>query len=307
MADYQPLPFLKGTFAWSFLGYSYAERPPLNLLEPDALSSDNPWIVIAAVLERAKRGDHNSIPRLQAFFQASTRKGPEHASIHLTGDAGREADLAALQVVLEKGPDPLRAYAAEAAQMAGRLWLIPSMLTAWKRVISRANHETIGFAISSLLESPGGPIATSAGIYNADPTVASKLGNPAMRAMAERHAGEQSVTEFEQQVQARLEALRREFGDRAILWRGQLFNVRVLAEQMYALVRDPAARPLHGLFIPMRHKFEAATGINCSGCYRNGALQPLNAEALLETYLGSEASTKYEDNVRYFFGHRIPD
>jgi hypothetical protein len=307
MAGHEPFPFLKGTFAWSFLGYSYAERPPFNLLEPDALSSDNAWIVIAAVLERAKRGDHTYIPRLQAYFQTTTRNGPEHASIHLTGDAGREADLAALQLVLEKGPDPLRAYAAEAAEMAGRLWLIPSMLEAWKRVISRSNHETIGFAISSLLESPGGPIAKNAGIYNVDPTVASKIGNPAMRAMAERHAREQSVTEFEQEVQARLESLRREFGDRALLWRGRPFNVRVLAEQMYALVRDPAARPLHGLFIPMRHKFEAATGIDCSGCFRNGTLQPLNAEALLEAYLASEASTKYEDNVRYFFGHRIPD
>ena len=48
MAKHQPLPFLRETFAWSFLGYFYAEPPPINLLAPEVLASDNPWLVVGA-------------------------------------------------------------------------------------------------------------------------------------------------------------------------------------------------------------------------------------------------------------------
>lgn len=307
MAKHGPPPFLRGTFAWSFLGYFYAERPPVDLLAREALTSDDPWLVLAAVLERAKRGDHSHLPRLRASCRVEGGKGPERACIHLMGDAGREADLPALQTLLEQGPDPLRAYAAEAAVLAGRLWLVPPMLEAWKRVTTRAHHETIGFAISSLLEAPGGPIARHAASYPTDPALASHLANDAMRALAERRAAEERADEFESQVRARFDELRGRLGDRALLWRGEPFSVSRLAEQMYALVRDPASAPLHGSFIPMRHKLEAATGLNCSDCFENGALRPLNAAALLETFLESDSPARYEQGVRYFFGHRIPD
>ena len=38
-----------------------------------------------------------------------------------------------------------------------------------------------------------------------------------------------------------------------------------------------------------------------------GKLQPLSAAAIVEEFLESRESEKYEDGVRYFFGHRIPD
>src|SRR5438552_3784929 len=137
MQSQKPPSFLRGTFAWSYLGYFCAEPPPINLLTPEALASDNPWLILAAVLEHAKHGDHSHIPRLLAHFHAGSEMGPERACIHLTGDAGREADLAILQELLEQGSDPLRVYAAEAAAMAGRPGLVPAMLEAWKRVTSR--------------------------------------------------------------------------------------------------------------------------------------------------------------------------
>lgn len=307
MTKHQPLPFLRGTFAWSFLGYFFAERPPMNLLAPEVLASDNPWIVLAAVLEHAKRGDHSYVARLRKWFHSGGEGCPDRAYIHLTGDAGREADLQALPPLMEQGPDPLRAYAAEAAVMAGRLWLVRPMLEAWKRVSSLAHHETIGYALSSLLEAPGGPIAINAGSYNLPPDAIAHLKNPALRALAERRAAEEPVTEFELQVGSRFDELRGQLGAGAAVWRGQLFSVPLLAEQMYDFVRDPAAGRLQGSFIPMRHRSEAATGINLSECFENGVLQPLNAAAVLETFLESEAPAQFEDGVRYFFGHRIPD
>jgi hypothetical protein len=307
MATQQLHPFLKGTFAWTYLGYFFAEPPPIDLLAPKSLESDNPWLVAAAVLEHAKRGNHRYVPRLRAYFHAGSQMGPERAAIHLTGDAGLESDLPVIQTLLEKGSDEFRAYAAEAAVLAGRLWLAPSMLEAWKMVTSHGHHETIGYSLSSLLEAPGGPIASQAGSFNLPPDAAAALKNPVLRDMAQRQAADKPITEFETVVQNRFDELRGQFGDHAVLWRGQPFSIPILAEQMYALVRDPSKGTIHGLFIPMRHKFESATGINCSDCFRKGVLQPLNAAAVLESFLDSEAIAQYEPGVRYFFGHKIPD
>jgi hypothetical protein len=56
-----------------------------------------------------------------------------------------------------------------------------------------------------------------------------------------------------------------------------------------------------------RRKFEASTGTNCMRFYGNGAIQPLEAAATVEDFLEGAEAGKYEDRVRYFFGHRIPD
>ena len=149
MAKYDVPAFMKGTTAWSVLGYSYAERPPINLLTPEVLASDDPWAVLASVLEHAKQGNFDRIHLLRAWFHSGNEQGPDRACIHLTADAGRQTDLTALQTLLDEGPDQLRAYAAEAAAFVGRLWLVPPMLEAWKRVASRAHHEAVGYAISS--------------------------------------------------------------------------------------------------------------------------------------------------------------
>ena len=40
---------------------------------------------------------------------------------------------------------------------------------------------------------------------------------------------------------------------------------------------------------------------------KEGVIQPLATAAILEEFLESPEAAKYEDGVRYFFGHRIPD
>ncbi|AVO59676.1 hypothetical protein [Pseudomonas chlororaphis] len=307
MTQYQQPSFLKGTFAWTYLGYFFAERPPIDLLAPTVLSSADPWLIVAAVLEHAKRTNHSHIPRMSAYCEFNGGQGFEIAAMQLIGDAGRETDLSILQAALEYGSDSTRAHAANAASMTGRLWLVPFMLEAWKCVTSRDHHEIIGNAISLLLEAPGGLIAQHAGSYNLDPNILTRLKNPEMLEMTKQRIAKQTATDFEMQVLTRFDELRKQFDEHTVLWEGEPFSVSRLAKKMYALVSDPAAGPLHGLFIPMRHKFEATTGINCSGCYRNGVLQPLNATAILEVFLDSNASTQYEDGVRYFFSHRIPE
>jgi hypothetical protein len=86
-----------------------------------------------------------------------------------------------------------------------------------------------------------------------------------------------------------------------IIFEGKRFGVRALAERALELVRLPYFRPY------LRQKFEAATGIDCSGFYKDEQLQPLTAAAILEDFLASPEAAQYQEGVRYFFGHRIPD
>ncbi|MEZ4271726.1 MAG: hypothetical protein R3C68_09935 [Myxococcota bacterium] len=60
-------------------------------------------------------------------------------------------------------------------------------------------------------------------------------------------------------------------------------------------------------FFNYRHKFEVATGIDCSEMFYERMPQPLVAAKIVEEFLESPDVDKYEDGVRYFFGHRIPD
>ncbi len=283
--------FLRGTFAWSVQGYAFAEPPPSNLLAPETLSSRDPWLRVAAILEHAKRGDHRHIPRLMDCLHPADESGVPPAAIQLIGDAGRDSDLALLQELMANGPDEFRVYAAQAASMAGRISLVPSMLDAWTRVMSRDHHDMVGDAISTLLESPGGAITANAGSYR----TGGASTNP------DRNA---SRTEFEALVVARLDEVKAQHGDGKVIWQGHAFHATGLAQEMQSLLRDPNAGPFHGLFIWMRHKLEAASGFDGAACFRKGVLQPLSAAATLEKFLERDAHDE-EVGVRYFFGHPI--
>ena len=56
MAFEYPPPFLRGTFDWLRRGYTYAGTPDVDLLSPEALRADDPWVVLAATIERDMAG-----------------------------------------------------------------------------------------------------------------------------------------------------------------------------------------------------------------------------------------------------------
>lgn len=314
MAIYKRPKFLEGTFFWQILGYEFAEPPPINLLSQSALNSDDPWLTIAAVLEHAKHGDHSQISRLNKYLSLEWGENILSVAIRIIGDAGTEKDLYELVGLLENHSCFIKSNAAQAASMAGRLWLVPPMLEAWKKVDTQNEHNSIGRSISLLLESPGGVISAESGTYDLSQDLLGRLKQSEFSSVIESKFNlesnlliKQPITQFERLVEARLNELIVQFGENQAIWQGKALSIRVLAEKMYSLVRDPTSGPLHGLFIPMRSKFESSTGLNCAQCYRNGVLQPLVAASLLEEFLESDQSRLYEEGIRYFFGHRIPD
>ena len=75
-------------FEWDALGYRLADEPPLDLTGGAALKHDNPWIVLAGVLEGQKRGDFDSLPLLIDCFLRSNDLTLWRACFDLLGDAG---------------------------------------------------------------------------------------------------------------------------------------------------------------------------------------------------------------------------
>lgn len=91
--------------------------------------------------------------------------------------------------------------------------------------------------------------------------------------------------------------------DKCHVHRGELLSVPALAQSM----RHPQGRHVPSELRRLRERFEPATGIDCSGPFTAAAASPLEAAALAEDFLDSAAAASFEEGVRHFFGHRVPD
>ncbi len=298
--------FLYGTFDWRVNGFQFNADPPVDLLAPAALDHTNPWFVLAAVLQHAKAGDHSRVGRLAAYFHADEPFALRRVSLLLAGDLASEQDLKLLEQAMRSEDADARAYAAEAALFAGRLWLVPAMLEAWHAARTLLHREIIGYAISDLLEANTGPIAEHAAIYNLPPRPPSSVTNPLLKALLEEIAATKPEPEhFPQLVRDAYGRLAEKSAtDRVTVWHGDVCDVMALARNFLAAVPHITA----GSCIPYRHKFEASTGVDCTDFFdETFRPQPLEIGAALEEFLLSEPEAKFKPGIRYFFGHRIPD
>ena len=278
-----PAFLAQGTFLSDGLGYFYSEPPPLDLLGPQALASSNPWIVLAAVLEHAKIGEFAPISRLVQLIPAGDPL-LSGACFQLLGDVGTQEAVHQLLLLLGHDSSVYVVNACQALHHVGHLWLIPPMLQAWDRLEHPDDRDLVTLVLSEMLEEQRGPIGDA------------------------RHS-ECSPEELHQRVLARAEELQARLGtDNVPIWGGKVFSVVRLAHEMLSLLLSSQKTPfaLYAMFLDLREKFEASTGINCSSFYKNKLFQPLAATALLEEFLESVDSKKYREGTRYFFGHPIP-
>ncbi|MFP2927201.1 hypothetical protein ACLESO_18780 [Pyxidicoccus sp. 3LG] len=122
-----------------------------------------------------------------------------------------------------------------------------------------------------------------------------------------RFPKEDDLIEYEDRVLERYEELKQRFGtDQVILLHAERFSVVSVARRLLSSMSnhsdfEMAKRPFY------RRRFEASTGIDCSPFYKDEQFQPLTAAATLEDFLESPEAARYEEGVRYFFGHRIPE
>src|SRR5688572_16093910 len=101
MAFDVPPPYLRGTFDWLSRGYHLAATPEIDLRSETALYSQNPWIVVAAVVERAKIGDHSAVGEMARFLRQPQPFALDRVSTLVVGDAGTNSHLQLLLPLLK--------------------------------------------------------------------------------------------------------------------------------------------------------------------------------------------------------------
>jgi hypothetical protein len=302
--DPQLPPFLYGSFDWRFNGLYWDTAPPLDLLSDRALADPSPWVVIASVVERARQGDHAEAKRLREFFERDQPVALGRVSLLVFADTAPTSQLRLLEEALRSPITDTRVHAASAAALTGSLTLVPGMLQAWETARRLNDHESVGFALSEVLEPEGGPIAESVGSYNLPPS--DEPLTPAAaeaRALLDQLYQDAEPPALPGHVREALARHQAAFGDGMRLWRGAPYDIRAVARELLDIAREDRTHVIYDL----RHRFEAFTGLDCRPMLHALRLQPLAIATIVESFLQSSAAAKFEPGRRYFWGHRIPD
>jgi hypothetical protein len=290
--------FLGHMFVSRGLGFSMAADAPMNLLDSLALQDENPWVVLAAIVERAKHGDFTYLPQV---FDCLRRSEGDGAFWYACSDTLAHAAPSSVlrQLVTEfhseiwEREDLWRIeYVVDVLRRSLRLWTVPIMLSIFLEIGDRKEIDEIDEDqdepslilvpdyLSQLLEEELGPIA-EAELFDSD-------------------------LNYQDLVTRTYEQRCRELGSsEAAILNGKPFSVRLIVEDLLAKVMDKGADSLG--VAEERMLFEATTGVDCSAFFDNFQLRRLAATDVLEKFLESPHVNQYEPGVRYFFGHRIPD
>lgn len=294
------------TFDWREDGFHYEEAAPAELMSSAALGNPNPWIVLAAVVERAKHGDHSQVHILSRYYEEHRIHRLAQVALMLTGDIAKEGDLKLLAGALSSADPLTRVYAAQGAALAGRAWLVPYMLEAWNAADTVEEHAMIGARIADILEEPGGNLIEYADTFpfkNVDRFLEE---NPSFRkAESQLRILAEGEAEFPRLVQVRYsEVLNRVNNDSAFLWRGSPWSMKSFVDRFLAELDKEVPLSL----LNFRHRFEAYTGINCGGFFDfDGDPDLVRMAAVLEDFLESGTMVRYAPGRRHFFGHLIPN
>lgn len=250
--------------------------PPDTALPSDPMS--DPWHSLAVLIARSKAGQFDQASTLLDIC-LSTDDGLLAATCadHI-GDAGPLECLDRIAERLRTTEDPETALnLCSALHMGGRLADIPIMLDCYERFDSVSDAEIVPIWISDL------------------------IGKDDNEALFDPPHHEDTASLLSA-IRGRYDEMCDEFGVGTVfVFRAARFGVETLARYLLHRFQEPFVRSY------LRQKFEASTGIDCTGFYRREEFRPLSASALVEDFLESGASADYQDGLRYFFGHRIPD
>lgn len=267
------------------------ERPRTNRLDwtgagyhafplagkPDPDGDAHLWRDFERVLAGAKQGDFSVVSEVVELYDQSESWLLARAYICLLGDAAMPATFARVIPIVEAQVEPsYQVHLSEAVTSWGKLSLIPPVLAGWEDLEGFDDADAIPGYLSRVLEEEPGPVAET--------------------------ADHGKIEAYHNLVMGRYSELTTQFrSDDVLLFRSHLTSV----ERMAAVILKEAAA---GSLDPyLRRRFEASTGIDCSSFYEGGSPRPLAAAAVVEQFLEGPDVAKFEEGIRYFFGHRIPD
>ena len=269
------LPDLYGRRHWTANGYHAFPMMANDANVPD----HDKWIEFDALLAEAKMGDFQRIPMLAERMHEPGSWALWGQYAQLLGDAGSGKTLEQVLGSIPLGKDiTAELYYANTLIYWGKLAVVPTLVDMFERYSFSEDAQYVGFGMSRLLEKESGEVA--------DPP---------------REDAGGAVRDYCRTVRDQYDRLCDELGsDDVTVFRGEVIDIRAICRRM---LEDLGGQ--RRSYEEMRHKFEATTGIDCSGFYQDGELRPLAVAALLEEFLESPAVAGYEAGERYFFGHRI--
>ncbi|OJH33681.1 hypothetical protein BON30_47440 [Cystobacter ferrugineus] len=233
------------------------------------------------ILSQVRGGDFSRIDRLLGIYDETSSDLLRWSCVQIIGDAGTTSCFKRVAQELDDALDPDKAGKfCNAFEAWGSLSAVPALLQSYERYFGFQDIEGLPLKLSTLLEMEWGPLMER-------PT-------------------EDGLLVYEDRVMEWYEMLKQKFGtEKVILLHGERFGVVSLARRMLRCLGDSYFEKTMQPFY--RRRFEASTGIDCSGFYKDRNFQPLTAAAILEGFLESPEAARYEEGVRYFFGHRIPE
>jgi hypothetical protein len=274
---------------WKSRGYGAAPTPandPARAGDPNA----GLWVQLEAVVTQAKGGDFAGTSQLPGLYREAIARSDwvlAYVCVKVLGDTGPGPLLRQLQQQLLDVPrgDPKKAFDFCRVLAAwGKLSAVPVLIEQYEEHAMVQDFEVLPIQLSWLLEPEWGPVC---------------LDHPT------RYA-EEKVEDYCAFVTGVYRQLKQDLGtDDTFVFHGQRFGVVSLARLLQDRLGFDHYR---AAFWPLfRRKFEAATGIDCSVFFKDRSFQPLTAAAMVEEFLESPEASRYQEGVRYFFGHPLPD
>lgn len=269
---------------YGYFVHPFPRDDPRVLAGPEAPR----WFELQDGLAGLVRGDFSALPALLKCVRHSRDWRLKSAALRVLGDAGTVECFRDMRAELEQGSREgpfdvasrelvllyCRAFAAW-----GRLDVVPVLLDQYLRLRLASTPEIalLPLLIAQLL--------------------ADRRGD-----MLAHEPPEEHIEDYLNLVMERYESVVQALGsDKALVFRGALQSVRGLAER----IRHPTTRYVSVELVTLRERFEPATGIDCSEIFADG-VDTFAAAALAERFLDAPEAARFDDGVRYFFGHRVP-
>jgi hypothetical protein len=231
----------------------------------------NPWAFCAYALDRAKRGDFTHIPALLDLYGTTGSSEIDSLCTGFLAVAGPASCFSRIVEIVRQESNLSKCLPFCGAMSArGELSYVPILLDKYVADELSDDAQVLPIYIRDLVGDV--PYSSEEDIY------------------------EDVVLDQYKRMIKRLGS------DKVLVFRGELYSVVRLAKS----ILDELGEPIY-FHMQWRVDFEAATGINCSSWYQDGELRPLAAAAIVEEFLESPHAGWYEEGIRYFFGHRIPD
>ncbi len=273
--------FYAQTLNWRSYGY-FTQPTPVNDPQRGAERSASQWALLEAIVQQAKTGDFRNVADVLGIVRRADDDGVLRGkACEALGDFGSVREFQSILEEMDSLTHPERAVAyCGALRDWGRLSVVPVLLHQYDIYKPFDIAEKIPLYVSSMLEREWGDLA--------------------------KHPSIAELDEYMAQVVSRYRELTESLGgDDVLVQYGAKFDVVSFARLIFSHLTDSY---FDITFQPyFRRRFEASTGIDCSPFFQDGIFQPLAAAAMVEEFLESRDAAKYEDGLRYFFGHRIPD